>query len=186
MAIFDLRYALQQWESIGIFDVLLPFMLIFAIIFAVLQKTKILKGIKGIDAIVAMSIAFLAIINPAINGIMKVALENTVIVIIVAISLMLLLGLIWGEKRPEAWTFIGGIIAFIVFIWILGRVADYYQIWYPGTMIFSTEWWANNAPWIVPIVIIIIFAIIIIASGGEKNEASLDKILKALTRKEPW
>ena len=186
MVVFDFQYALQQWESIGVFDVLIPFILIFTIIFAILQKTKILKGVKGVDAIVSMSIAFLAIINPAINGIMRSALEHTTIVIIVVISLMLLLGLIWGEQRPKAWNFIGGIIGFLFFIWILGRVADYYQMYYPGTMIFSSIWWTNNAPWIVPLIIIIIFAIIVISSGGEKDENKFEKIWKSLTEKEAW
>jgi hypothetical protein len=185
---FDFAYSLQQWQSIGIFDVLIPFMLIFAIIYAILQKTGILGRRPGIDAIVSMAISFLAILNPFVTQAMRVILENTVIAILIVVALMLLLGLVWGSKHPKLWTLVGGIIGIVVFVWILGRVADYYQIYSPGTIIFSSMWWENNLPWIIPIIVIVIFAIVIISSGKEPSagENPLQKIIKDLTEKEPW
>jgi hypothetical protein len=171
MAYFlDFSYAIMQWESIGLFDVMLPFLLIFTIIFAILQKTKIFQARTGIDAIVALAMGFLAILNPFVTDIMKIVLENTVIAILVLVALMLLMGLLIGANKPKIWRFIGLIIGFAFFVWILGRVADYYEMRFPGTMIFSSNWWANNMPWMIPIFIIIIFAIVVISSGGEKKE----------------
>ena len=184
---FDFSYALQQWQQIGIFDVLLPFMLVFAILYAIMQKTKLLGARPGIDAIVAMAIAFMAIINPFVSQMMRVILENTVIAVLIIVALMLLLGLVWGGKRMKAWTFVGGIIGVVVFAWILGRVADYYQMYFPGTVVFSSMWWESNLPWVVPIIIIIIFAIVIISSGKERTGGNaLEKIMHDLTEKEEW
>ena len=187
---FDFAYSLQQLESVGFFDVMLPFMLVFAILYAILQKTKMFGARPGIDAIVAMAISFLAIINPFVSEIMNVILENTVIAVLIIVALMLLLGLVWGGKAMKGWKFIGMIIGLVVFVWILGRVADYYQLYYPGTVVFSTLWWASNLTWIIPILVIIIFAIVIISSGGPSTPAGQDtplvKIMRTLTEKEEW
>ena len=183
---FDITYSLQQWQAIGIFDVLLPFILLFAIIFAILQKTKALGGRNGIDAVVAMAIGFFVIINPFVNEVLKVILSNMAIAIIVLVALMLLLGLVWGKQKMKVWNFIGGFIGLAIFIWILGRVADYYEMYYPGTMIFSQMWWAENLPWIIPLLIILIFAIIVISSGGEEKKTPFQEIWKSLTEKEAW
>lgn len=178
----------MQWEAIGIFDVMLPFFLIFTIIFAILQKTKIFGARKGIDVIIAMTISALTILNPFVNDILKIILQNAVIAILIIIALMLLLGLIWGAKRPEIWTYIGGMIGLVIFVWILGRVADYYEMYYPGTIIFSRVWWENNLPWIIPLLIIIIFAIVVISSSKERPSGTpAEKIWNALMeRKEEW
>jgi hypothetical protein len=191
VSFFDFRYALQQWETIGLFDVFLPFLLIFTIIFAILQKTKIFQARKGIDAIVAMALSFIVILNPFVTDIMKVILQNTVIAIMIIVALMLIMGLILGAKKPKHWNFLGLIIGFVFFIWILGRIADYYEMYNAGTMLFSSNWWAINMPWMIPIFIIIIFAIIVISSGSERKEGEKpfgERLMEIMTQKseEDW
>jgi hypothetical protein len=189
---FDFAYSLQQWQAIGIFDVIIPFMLIFAIVYAILQKTGILGKRPGIDAIVSMAISFIAIINPFVTQGMKIILENTVVAILIVVALMLLLGLVWGAQRPEAWTLIGGIIGIVVFVWIFGRIADYYQMYSPGTVLFSSIWWENNLPWLIPLIFIVIFALVIISSGKDRatvdpNAPAGEKLLDYLfKRKSGW
>jgi len=168
MAFFDLSYALMQWQAVGIFDILLPFMLIFAIIYAILQKTKLFGARAGIDVIVSMVIAFMAIINPFVNDLMKILLQNMVIAILVIVAIMLIFGLLFGAKKPKAWNFFALTTGLIVLIWLIGRIADYYELYYPGTMIFSAMWWQGNLPWIIPVLLIAIFAIVVISSGKEK------------------
>jgi len=186
MAIFDLNYALMQWQSIGIFDVMIPFMLLFAIFYAILQKTRLFGARSGIDAIVSMAIAFMAILNPFVNDIMKIVLQNMVIAILVIVAIMLMFGLLLGPKKPKAWIFFAGIVGIMALVWLLGRVADYYEMYYPGTMLFSTIWWSNNLPWIIPVLVILIFAIVVISSGKDKdNNAKTfgDQFMKLMTEK---
>lgn len=190
VSFFDLSYSLQQWQTIGIFDIMIPFFLIFAILFAILQKTQIFQGRKAIDTIVALSFSALAILNPFVTDLMKIVLENTVIAVLIMVAIMLIFGLILGSHKPKAWNFFGWIIGVIIAIWLIGRVADYYELYYPGTALFSTMWWSNNLPWMIPILLIVIFAIVIISSGGENKKPgnSLESIFKMLTEKstEKW
>ena len=53
---FNIYDLLNQWESIGVFDYLLPFLLIFAVVFAILETTKVLGEQKGIHKLAVLSI----------------------------------------------------------------------------------------------------------------------------------
>ena len=62
-----LEIAVNFLKDFGFFDVVLPFLLVFTIVFAVLEKTLILgkeennKPKKNIDAMVAFSIALFVV-----------------------------------------------------------------------------------------------------------------------------
>ena len=52
---------LSQWEQLGVFSYVLPFLLIFALIFGILQRVKIFNESKGINAVIAVSTALMAL-----------------------------------------------------------------------------------------------------------------------------
>src|SRR3989338_4351196 len=57
---------LSQWEQLGVFSYVLPFLLIFALIFGILQKVNIFGGAqgqsnKGINGVIAVSTALMAL-----------------------------------------------------------------------------------------------------------------------------
>ena len=60
----NLAYYFQQW---GVMDFLLPFLLVFTIIFAVMQRTKILGDKKNYNVIVALIVGLLFVV-PHIMG----------------------------------------------------------------------------------------------------------------------
>ena len=117
----DTFYYLQQW---GILDVLVPFILIFTIVYAVLQKINIFaKGAtdtsgKRFNAIIALAITLTAII-PHVLGtyppgtdiivIINNSLPEVVLLIVAVLLLMIMLGLVYGEW--PAGTALAGIAA---------------------------------------------------------------------------
>jgi len=64
---FVFQDALRYLQYIGVWDVILPFALIFAIIFAVLDKTKIFEH-NNINIVIALSISLLSIIPHVMGG----------------------------------------------------------------------------------------------------------------------
>jgi len=58
---FTIRDVLNQWEAVGVFDFILPFLLIFAVIFGALTTTRVLGGHKGVNLIIALVIALMAL-----------------------------------------------------------------------------------------------------------------------------
>jgi Zn-dependent protease with chaperone function len=57
----DIGNALFQLEQMGVFAYLLPFLLIFALVYGILTKTTILGNNKGINVVLAIAIGLMAL-----------------------------------------------------------------------------------------------------------------------------
>jgi len=170
--VFDFRYIIQQWMNIGIFDVLLPMVLIFAVVYAVLQKSKILGENKtGIDAIVALVIAFLTIGNPYVTNAIMPLFSNIGLGILIIVGILLMVGLVLKDEK--AWGKVGVFVVAVVVIWTLSRAADFYQQFYGGSIFgilpFTQEWWMMNSYWIIPLVLVGVLIAAVIAGGQPPN-----------------
>ena len=123
-------------ESMGLADVLLPFILIFTIVFAVLQKTNILgRHRKNFNTVIALVMA-LAVVIPHVLGkypagsdvvtIINNALPNVSLIAVAVIMVLLLVGLFGGEANWSGSSFAGivAIAAFIVVAWIFYAAAN--------------------------------------------------------------
>lgn len=96
-----LENAIQFFRDFGLFDVVLPFLLVFTIIFAILEKTRIL-GVEGsgdktipkknLNSMVAFVVALLVVATNKIVNALNQALPNVVLLIVVSISFLLLIG----------------------------------------------------------------------------------------------
>src|SRR3989344_469488 len=93
--------AINFFKDFGLFDVVLPFLLVFAIVFAILEKTKILgtEKIKGeeytkrnLNTIVAFVIGMFVIATNKIVTALNQALPNVVFLIVIIISFLMLVG----------------------------------------------------------------------------------------------
>lgn len=99
---FNFNDIISYLQQQGVYDVILPFLLIFAIVYGILEKTKIFgstkKGDKeeakhNINTIVAFVIAALLIIQTSIVEILNSFLPRVALVIIVALIFLILVGM---------------------------------------------------------------------------------------------
>jgi len=96
-----LEIAIIFLKDFGFFDVILPFLLVFTIVFAVLEKTMILgkennKPKKNLDSMVAFAIALFVVAASNIVAVLQQSLPMVTLVLIVIISFMLLMGSFMG------------------------------------------------------------------------------------------
>lgn len=122
-------YDLQQW---GIFDILIPFILIFTILYAVLEKAAIFSE-KRYNSIIALAITLIVII-PHILGsyppgmdvinIINSSLPEVVLLIVAVVMLMIMTGLAYGEYSLQS--SIGGLIALVSAILLILIFASNY------------------------------------------------------------
>jgi len=83
-------------------ETILPFLLIFTIVFAILQKSKILgDGKKQIDAIVALVVGLLIISFAQAVGIIIQLIPFLAVSLVVLLVLFLLLGSFWKGDLPK-------------------------------------------------------------------------------------
>ena len=119
----DLYDLIFQWQNYGIFDIALPFLLIFTLSYAVLDKTKILgKKNKNINIIVALVLGFLFLQNPFLLASLQGLLPNVSFALVVLLLFLLIVGVLMGDKYAEwkGMTFnVAALIAVIALIWAM-------------------------------------------------------------------
>src|SRR3989338_5146073 len=177
---YNLQDFVMILESWGLTDVMLPFLLIFVIIFAVLQKARILgEDKKKFNVIIALVMGLLVVITHVLNyyppngdpvDIMNQALPQVSLIAVAVIMLLILIGLFGGESKWMGSSLSGwiAIAAFIVVLIIFGGAAGWWASWdwFYGT--FGTET-------VAVVVMVLVFAIIIwwITRGeGKEKEAN--------------
>lgn len=124
--------------DIGVVDVLLPFLLIFAIIFAIMDKAKILgEDKKNIHIVIALVISLLVVIPHVTDSypsgadpieIINSALPSVSLVLVAIIALLLLMGVFGVEVASVVGGWVA-IFAIIAVVWIFGAAADWWGDW---------------------------------------------------------
>ncbi len=83
-------------------EVVLPFVLIFTVVFAILQKTSILgKGKKQIDAIVSLSIGLIVVSYANAVGIISDLIPFMAVSVMVILVFLILFGMVFKEGEFE-------------------------------------------------------------------------------------
>lgn len=180
MALQDIFFTLQQF---GFTDVFLPFVLIFTIVFAVLQQIKLFgPGSKRFNGIIALALAIGVIIPHSLGTyppgadivqIINSALPNVSLVIVALVFILVIIGMFggsakWGESS------IGGFVTIIavgLIVYIFGNSAGWWES--SGFM-----WWLSDPDIQATILIVVVFWIIIstITKGDEKEKSGMEKI----------
>ncbi|MBI2102206.1 hypothetical protein HYT55_00050 [Candidatus Woesearchaeota archaeon] len=81
------------------FSFIFPFIFVWAIVFAILQKTKATGAALGIDAIIATVVAFMSILSPEIILMINFMIPWFAIAIIFFILLLLLFRIFGAEEK---------------------------------------------------------------------------------------
>jgi hypothetical protein len=153
----------RQLDRFGFTDALLPFLLIFTIVFAILQKSKILgEGKRNFNVTVAGIIGFLTIMphltgqGPDVVKIMNDALPQVSIVVVAIVMALLLIGILGGEAKWMGGS-LSGIIALLAFgaiVYIFGSEAG----WWEGIP-QKFSWWNSETSSLV--IVLLVMAVVI-------------------------
>ena len=101
---------LNEWAALGVFKYVLPFLLIFALIYGILSKTKILGDNNGVNAIVGITIGLLSLVNDYVPNFFEKITPNIGIALSVLLAGVVLLGLFYSEDEKKGITWIKYII----------------------------------------------------------------------------
>jgi len=122
----DIGNVFRILQDTGFYEYILPFILVFAILFAILEKTKILGGDDqgtpktNINVVLSFVIALIVIIQTEIVTVINTYLSKMALVIIVILIFMLVLGMLGGDvSHAGGVPIIGIIIAILAVIWAL-------------------------------------------------------------------
>jgi len=159
------------FQTYGVMDFLLPFILVFTIVFAVMQKTKILGDKKNFNVIIALVLGLLFVV-PHVMGtyplgydpvqVMNESLPSISLVSVAAIMLLLLMGIFSTNFSAAAAPVIA--IAAIGFVFYIFGAA--LHIWQGPYDVFS--WWSPETTELM--IVILIFGLIVFFITKEPNK----------------
>ncbi|NQU79409.1 hypothetical protein HQ545_06600 [Candidatus Woesearchaeota archaeon] len=125
------RGVLEFFVRLGIYDVILPFLLVFTVVFAVLEKSKVF-GVektkdgdftkKNINAMVAFVTAFFVVASSRLVAVINETLANMVLLLMLSVCFLILIGSFLKENAtgvalPPGWE------TLFIFIMFTGLVA---------------------------------------------------------------
>ncbi len=165
---------LNIWNEMGVFSYVIPFLLMFAVVFAILQKTKILGDNKTIEAIIAAAIGLLALQFDFVSEFFAVIFPRFGIGLAIFLVLIILLGFfITGENGDaKSMQWIGWVVGLGVAIW---AITDW-NTWFGGSGYgwggFSVGFWLSEYFWPLIILAAVIGVIVWTVKSGSSGSSS--------------
>ena len=153
-------------------DYILPFLLVFTLTFAVLDKTKLLgEGKRQINAIISLVIGLILIAFPYAQGIIVKLIPFLAVALVILFIFMLMYGFAMGKKEGDvldkgvkiALGIIVGLAVIVAVLWATGAWDKVYDTLVGGSS--SSQIWMN----ILLIAIIGGAMAIVLSTGGKKN-----------------
>ncbi len=157
-------------QSVFLTEIVLPFLLVFVVMFAVLQKSKILGDKKNqIDALVALAIALILIGVPGPRDIVVGLMPWLVVGIAVILVFLMLYGFVAGDlsgdKTPD---WLKTTVAIIAGVFVLGLVVyttglwDIVASWSVGD---TSSFWVNGF-----VLLLVVGAVVWVVIGSKKKD----------------
>ena len=152
---------LNMWANIGVFAYVLPFLMIFAVVFGILNKTNVLGSNKGVQATIALVVGLLSLQFDYVSTFFAVIFPYTGMGIAVLLIALILMGLISDEDwSKKVWFGIGIIIFIVVLLTSLNTFS-----WWSG----AGYGWYNSWPAILVAIIVLGLLSLIVFGSGESN-----------------
>lgn len=102
------RGIIEFFARLGVYDVVLPFLLVFTIVFAILEKTKLFGTEpaggqeytrKNLNALTAFVIAFLVVASSRLVAAINEGLARVMLLMVFVVSFMLLMGVFYHHTE---------------------------------------------------------------------------------------
>lgn len=185
MAESTFRGVIDFFQTLGVYDVILPFLLIFSIVFAILEKTKVLGTEeahghkytkKNLDAMVAFVIAFLVVASTKLVALINNFLANAITILVLIIMFLILVGAVFkGDEdgflkdgpAKTAFMVIVGVV--IVLIFLHSIPTDEGSDWLEAGWDWLMNNWSNNVGGSIILVIVVIAFMVFVTSGKDEK-----------------
>lgn len=158
---------LNMWEQAGIFSYLIPFLLIFALVFGILTRINIFTkedktSNKAINGIIALAVALMALQFPMVPIFFSELFPRLGIALSIILGLLVITGL-FMDPNNKGWMVGLMVVSVIIVVAVLIS-----STWELGFGLGS--WWNYNWPTLVGILIFLGLIIAIVASANPTRQ----------------
>ena len=166
----DIGTVLMQWQSAGVFEYVLPFLLIFAVVFGILEAAKVgFTKERKLNVIIAFVVGLLAVgytsrMNFSLGQFLQELFPRLGVGLAVLLAILILVGVFIRKKDRKYWMWGLGAIAIVTAIVIITKSFDTFG-WY------SNGTYGDYVGWLIG-AILLIGIIVAVAVGGKKGGAA--------------
>lgn len=154
---------LNQLESLGFFAYILPFLLIFAVVYAILTKIDTFRDNKGAGVLIAVAIGLLALQLNYVPAFFQNIFPKFGIGVAILLIALILAGAFISGQQSYKWIFFGlGTLIFLIVT--IASLSDWQFI---GSM-----WWQEYGALVIVIVVIIGAVVGVILTGKVNPQGS--------------
>src|SRR3989344_8613711 len=170
----DLFYQLQ---GSGVYEYILPFLLIFSITFAIFEKTQILgTEKKNINIIVSLIIGLIFVTQFSLVATLNNFLPKVSLFIVVAVMALILFG-IFGADVAKGLKGLGLMIAALISLFII-----YWGL--SPSLGFELPYWVQyNWDVIITLIVIIIVIALVVGGSGAKKKINWNEVADSFFHK---
>jgi hypothetical protein len=153
-----------QWEAAGIFAYALPFLLIFAIVFAILSYVQVFKDNKAVVAIISLAVALMALQFELVSYFFADIFPRLGVALSIILVLLILGGIFldWENKGIKWFAFILVAVTVIAVVWGPLRNMGFLSGW-GGINILG-----GNLSNIIAVVVILGLIVWVISGGNSR------------------
>ena len=172
----EIGKVLSDLEQAGFFAYVLPFLLIFAIIFGILSSMKIFESNKSINAVISLAVSLMALQTGLVSDFFTEVTPFLGVGLVLLLITIIFLGFFAPKKSGVIYAIWG--VAAIILVNIFLKVAENMNSpWF--------SWWQDYKSVIIGGIVIVIILVIIANAGNEDNfeENFGDNIKKIFSRK---
>lgn len=163
----DAGYFFSILEQYGLFSYVLPFLLIFAVVFGILTRTKIFKDNKAINGVLALTIALLSLQFNFVPVFFSEIFPRLGVGLAVILVALILLGLFMPEKNNKYVNWMFAVLALIVFVIVIYNSFEW-TLGVPWGWYFYDSW-----PGILVIALVLGGIVAVMNSIGKKPELNV-------------
>ncbi|HLC32444.1 MAG TPA: hypothetical protein VJJ82_01320 [Candidatus Nanoarchaeia archaeon] len=175
---------LDFFRTLGVYDVLLPFILTFTIMFAILERTAIFgkegpkdKEVtkKNLNAMVAFVTAFLVVASSKLVEVITKVSSEIIVLLLLIVFFLMMVGTFYttaeikekGVHLEGAWKigFMIFVLISLVFIFLDALVASNGQTWLEVFWNWLSSFATNTAVAAIVLIIVLIIIIVIVTRG---------------------
>lgn len=180
------RETLGFLDKIGVFDVVLPFLLIFTITFAMLEKTRVFGTEKfdgkdytkkNLNSLASFAIAFFGVASSRVVEALTSISANVVVLLFASVFFLMLVGSFHHQADEKGFALEGWTKTLFIIIMFIGLFAIFLNAietdgrpWLQWVFDWLSEF-STNIPVATTVLLVIVVAAMIYITKGEKAPA---------------
>lgn len=150
---------LNYWEQAGFFSYVLPFLLIFALVYATISNMRLFAANKGVSAVIALCVGLLALQFNVVSIFFSEIFPRVGIALSVMLAILIITGLFLDPRQKWTGYMLLG-MSFIVLFIVLFQQA-YSSFWYDIFYFFD----AQTFSWLMLLLIVLVLVFAIVKPG---------------------